>query len=68
MNDSYKKLETSTIELKKFRSNTDEISTAGRSRRKRIIIIRRKKQRRRTTSQPSVPLKQIRTMNALVIV
>ena len=33
MNDSYKKLETSTIELNKFRSNTAGISTAERSRR-----------------------------------
>ena len=32
MNDSYKKLETRTTEIKKFRSNTDGISTAERSR------------------------------------
>ena len=33
MKDSYKQLETSTIELTKFRLNIDGISTAGRSRR-----------------------------------
>ena len=33
MNECYKKVETCTTVLKKFRSNTDRISTAERSRR-----------------------------------
>ena len=48
MKDSYKKLETSTIELTKFRSNTDEISTAGIQ--GEIIIIGRRKKTKKKSS------------------
>ena len=48
MKDSYKQLETSTIELTTFRSNTDEISTAGIQ--GEIIIIGRRKKTKKKSS------------------
>ena len=50
MNDSYTKLETRTIELNKFRSNTDGISTAERSRRNN----NKKKKEKKTKKKSSI--------------